>query len=60
MVVLGAEEADDEDAAGRAKAAEVRAVISARSPVPRVVTRRWVEECWENGTLLSEERYEPM
>ena len=57
IVVLAAEDDDD---AGRAKAAQVRAAISVRRPVPRVVTRRWVEECWENGTLLAEERYEPL
>ena len=57
VVVLSAE---DDDAAGRAKAAEVRALVSARTPLPRLVTRRWVEECWENATLLAEERYEPL
>ncbi|KAI1085362.1 ATP-dependent DNA ligase [Whalleya microplaca] len=55
VVVLGGD-----DAGEREKAAEVRAVISARSPVPRVVTGLWVEDCWRNNTVVDEERYEPL
>ncbi|RYP44839.1 hypothetical protein DL768_008738 [Monosporascus sp. mg162] len=44
----------------REKAAEVRSVISSRSPLPRIVTQKWVEECWKNSTLLDEERYQPL
>lgn len=61
VVILSAE---DDDAAGRAKAAEVRALVasacSGSRRLPRLVTRRWVEECWANATLLAEERYEPL
>ncbi|KAL7625970.1 DNA ligase (ATP) [Parahypoxylon ruwenzoriense] len=42
------------------QAAEVRSIISLRSPVPSVVTRQWVEDCWKNRTMLAEERYEPL
>ncbi|KAI2609177.1 ATP-dependent DNA ligase [Hypoxylon sp. NC1633] len=42
------------------RAAEVRSVISTRSPVPRVVSRQWVEDCWKNRTTLDEERYAPL
>ncbi|KAI0004856.1 ATP-dependent DNA ligase [Xylariaceae sp. FL0662B] len=55
VVVLG-----NDDATERERAAEVRAVISARSPVPRVVTGAWVEDCWKNNTIVDEERYEPL
>ncbi|RYO85597.1 hypothetical protein DL766_004703 [Monosporascus sp. MC13-8B] len=49
------------DAVGeKEKAAEVRSIISSRSPLPRIVTQKWVEECWKNTTLLDEERYEPL
>ncbi|KAI8960384.1 ATP-dependent DNA ligase [Daldinia sp. FL1419] len=39
------------------QAAEVRSFISTRTPVPRVVSRQWVEDCWKNRTILDEERY---
>ncbi|KAI1373020.1 ATP-dependent DNA ligase [Hypoxylon crocopeplum] len=42
------------------RAAEVRSVISIRSPVPRVVSRQWVEDCWKNCTTVDEERYAPL
>ncbi|KAI0378701.1 ATP-dependent DNA ligase [Hypomontagnella monticulosa] len=42
------------------RAAEVRSIISARNPVPRVVSRQWVEDCWQNRTTLDEERYAPL
>jgi DNA ligase-4 len=37
--------------------AEVRASMSHRRPLPRLVTRAWVTESWAEGTLLDEERY---
>jgi DNA ligase-4 len=37
--------------------AEVRASMSHRRPLPRLVTRAWVMESWAEGTLLDEERY---
>ncbi|KAI1456705.1 ATP-dependent DNA ligase [Annulohypoxylon moriforme] len=42
------------------RAAEVRSSISSRTPVPRVVSRQWVEDCWKNRTTVDEERYEPL
>ncbi|KAI2778747.1 ATP-dependent DNA ligase [Daldinia loculata] len=42
------------------RAAEVRSFISTRTPVPRVVSRQWVEDCWKNRTILDEERYAPL
>ncbi|KAI1393174.1 ATP-dependent DNA ligase [Hypoxylon trugodes] len=42
------------------QAAEVRSIISARTPVPRVVSRQWVEDCWKNSTTVDEERYAPL
>lgn len=57
VVILSA---DSDGASEREKAAEVRSVVSARSPLPRIVTRQWVEECWKNSTLLDEERFEPL
>ncbi|RYO86599.1 hypothetical protein DL764_008989 [Monosporascus ibericus] len=48
------------DVGEREKATEVRSVISSRSLLPRIVTQKWVEECWKNTTLLDEERYKPL
>jgi DNA ligase 4 len=56
IVLLG----NSDDATGRELAAEIRAAISNRTPVPRVVTQQWLEECWEETTLLAEERYATM
>ncbi len=41
-------------------AAEVRSVISSRRPVPRVVSGQWVADCWENRTIVDEERFVPL
>ncbi|KAI0481076.1 ATP-dependent DNA ligase [Xylariaceae sp. FL0804] len=46
-------------AGGMRRAAEVRSIISARHPVPRIVSQQWVEDCWKNRTLVDEDRYEP-
>ncbi|KAI5860613.1 ATP-dependent DNA ligase [Durotheca rogersii] len=58
-IVVLADDGADDGAGVMARAAEVRAVISTRTPVPRVVSRQWVEDCWENRTLVDEERYAP-
>ena len=56
VVVVGKEK---DKMAERVVAADVRATISARRKVPRVVTTHWVEDCWKERTLLDEERYVP-
>ncbi len=56
VVVVGKEK---DKMAERVVAADVRATISARRKVPRVVTTNWVEDCWKERTLLDEERYVP-
>lgn len=45
--------------AQRALAADVRARVSSRRRVPRIVTGKWVEDCWREGTLVDEEAYAP-
>ncbi|KAK8022398.1 DNA ligase [Apiospora rasikravindrae] len=54
VVVIGADEQSE-----RELSAEVRTTISMRTPVPRIVTQLWLEECWKESTLLDEERYAP-
>ncbi|KAH7041239.1 ATP dependent DNA ligase domain-containing protein [Microdochium trichocladiopsis] len=41
-------------------ATSARSTISTRSPLPRVVTKQWVEDCWKNVTRVDEERYAPL
>ncbi|KAI2470520.1 ATP-dependent DNA ligase [Annulohypoxylon bovei var. microspora] len=55
VVIMSSSEAGEME-----RAAEVRSSISSRSPVPRVVSRQWVEDCWKNRTTVDEERYEPL
>ncbi|KAI1495699.1 DNA ligase [Biscogniauxia marginata] len=55
VVILSSDKASE-----MKRAAEIRSVISLRSPVPRVVSQQWVEDCWENRTLVDEERYAPL
>ncbi|KAK3692165.1 ATP dependent DNA ligase domain-containing protein [Podospora appendiculata] len=50
---------DEDEAAERELAAEMRYKVSSRRAVPRIVTRKWVEDCWREGTLLDEESYAP-
>lgn len=50
----------EDEVAARELAADVRHQISARKPVPRVVTDRWVMDCWEASTLVDEEQYAPL
>ncbi|KAK3357082.1 hypothetical protein B0T25DRAFT_589463 [Lasiosphaeria hispida] len=44
----------------REVAADVRFKISSWSKVPRVVSQRWVEGCWWEGTVVDEEAYAPL
>ena len=37
----------------------VRELMSTRRPLPRVVTTRWIEESWKEGTRLDEESFAP-
>ncbi|KAK0722705.1 hypothetical protein B0T26DRAFT_643067 [Lasiosphaeria miniovina] len=54
VVIIGKDAASEREAA-----ADVRYRVSARSAVPRIVTQRWVEDCWGEGTLVDEEEYAP-
>ncbi|KAJ9136756.1 DNA ligase [Pleurostoma richardsiae] len=54
VVVVAASEASE-----RELAAEVRYEVSKRRPTPRIVTRKWVEDCWRESTLVDEEQYAP-
>lgn len=47
------------DRAQRALAADVRSRVSSRRQVPRIVTSKWVEDCWRESTLVDEEPYAP-
>ncbi|KAH6658139.1 DNA ligase I [Truncatella angustata] len=49
----------DEETAAREFAGALRRTISGRAPMPRLVTQQWLEESWEEGTRLDEERYAP-
>lgn len=51
VVVVG------KDQGVREAAAEVGAKISTRRKAPRVVTEKWVEDCWTEKTHLDGERY---
>jgi DNA ligase-4 len=57
VVVVGGKE--DTAASERMVAADVRYKISSRRAVPRVVSARWVEDCWKEDTLVDEEQYAP-
>lgn len=54
IVVVG--ESNDEV---RKLAATVRSKISGRRTIPRIVTREWLDDCWNEGTMLAEEHYAP-
>ncbi|OIW33474.1 ATP-dependent DNA ligase [Coniochaeta ligniaria NRRL 30616] len=43
----------------RALAADVRSRVSSWRQVPRIVTSKWVEDCWKESTLVDEEPYAP-
>ncbi|KAI1172969.1 ATP dependent DNA ligase domain-containing protein [Nemania sp. FL0916] len=55
VIILSNDEAEEMDVAAKA-----RIVISSRRPVPRVVSERWVTDCWNNRTVVDEERYAPL
>ncbi|KAJ1337525.1 DNA ligase 4 [Microdochium nivale] len=49
-----------DDKSERVLAASARSLISQKSPLPRIVTKQWVEDCWKNGTRVDEEKYAPL
>ncbi|KAI3320350.1 DNA ligase I [Xylariaceae sp. AK1471] len=55
IIVLSRDEAGE-----RQIAAAVRSTISSRHPVPRIVSEQWVADCWENRTVVDEERFAPL
>ncbi|AEO57879.1 hypothetical protein MYCTH_2304601 [Thermothelomyces thermophilus ATCC 42464] len=57
VVVVGGK--GETSASERVVAADVRYKVSSRRAVPRVVSARWVEDCWREGTLVDEEEYAP-
>ena len=44
----------------KSKLKEIRGTLATRSQLPRIVTRQWIEESWEERTLLDEERFTPI
>ncbi|KAL2156306.1 hypothetical protein VTH82DRAFT_1051 [Thermothelomyces myriococcoides] len=59
VVVVG-EKGDTSAASERVVAADVRYKVSSRKAVPRIVSAKWVEDCWREGTLVDEEAYAPI
>ncbi|KAK4106319.1 ATP-dependent DNA ligase [Parathielavia hyrcaniae] len=57
VVILSGKE--DTTASERLVAADVRYKVSSRRAVPRIVSAKWVEDCWKEGTLVDEEEYAP-
>ncbi|KAK4123844.1 ATP-dependent DNA ligase [Parathielavia appendiculata] len=57
VVVVGGKE--DTAASEKVVAADVRYKVSSRRAVPRIVSARWVEDCWKEGTLVDEEECAP-
>jgi DNA ligase-4 len=55
IVVLSRDEAGERDIAAR-----VRSTISSRRTLPRIVSAKWVAECWNNRTIVDEERFAPL
>ncbi|KAI1188360.1 ATP dependent DNA ligase domain-containing protein [Nemania serpens] len=49
-----------DEATERETAAQVRSAISSRRALPRVVSAQWVADCWENRTVVDEERFAPL
>ncbi|KAK3996048.1 hypothetical protein QBC44DRAFT_319059 [Cladorrhinum sp. PSN332] len=58
VVVVGGGGGKDK-AAEREVVADVRYKVSSRRHVPRIVTDKWVEDCWKEGTLVDEEGHAP-
>jgi DNA ligase 4 len=52
VVIVGSSETER-----AAVTASIQEEIRARRKIPRVVTSRWVEDCWKEKTLVDEERY---
>ncbi|KAJ4304252.1 DNA ligase (ATP) [Collariella sp. IMI 366227] len=57
VIVVGGKE--DTAASEKLVAADVRYKVSSRRAVPRIVTGKWVDNCWKEGTLVDEEAYAP-
>lgn len=57
VVVVGGK--DDTAASEKVAAADVRYKVSSRKAVPRIVSARWVADCWKEDTLVDEEEYAP-
>jgi DNA ligase-4 len=57
VVVVGGKE--DTAASERVVAADVRYKVSSRRAVPRIVSAKWVNDCWKEGTVVDEEEYAP-
>lgn len=54
VVILSSDEKSE-----RQGAADIRSIISSRRPTPHVVLQKWLEDCWNESTLMAEERYAP-
>jgi hypothetical protein len=46
-------------AVGSGRVDEIRRLCSRRSKMPRLVTPRWVDACWEEGDWRDEESFTP-
>ncbi|KAL2127372.1 hypothetical protein VTI74DRAFT_10831 [Chaetomium olivicolor] len=57
VVVVGGKE--NRAASEKMVAADVRYKVSSWRALPRIVTGKWVEDCWKEGTLVDEEAYAP-
>ncbi|KAK4252146.1 ATP dependent DNA ligase domain-containing protein [Corynascus novoguineensis] len=57
VVVVGGKK--DTSASERVVAADMRYKLSSRRAVPRIVSAKWVEDCWKEDTLVDEEEYAP-
>lgn len=57
VVVVGGKK--DTSASERVVAADMRYKVSSRRAVPRIVSAKWVEDCWKEDTLVDEEEYAP-
>jgi DNA ligase 4 len=44
----------------KSKLKQIRGTLAVRTRLPRIVTRQWIEESWEERTLLDEERFTPI
>jgi DNA ligase-4 len=44
---------------GSPELSHIRKEVSTRSKVPRIVTVKWIEDCWRESTRVDEEGYAP-